>query len=131
MQCNACGEKIPSDYDVCPFCKAAIEHHPKKPLVNEIGVIGGEYGVSEKLNPKLWIILGVIAAVFGGILPGIISLVFAVKAKKLYDGGDYFTAASKLKIAKIFFWISAVIGFLSFIYNFVQIYDMLFVDYLL
>lgn len=83
-------------------------------------------------NPTLWIILNIIMIVLGCCctfsgIAGIIGLVFAIQGSNAVKAGDFATAQSKLKTAKILFFVSLglfVVG------NILGIVTGLFSDYL-
>lgn len=81
---------------------------PEQPQYNAQPVYNAQPASS--LNPTLWIILNIIMIVVGcccsipGIL-GIIGLVFAIQGNNAMKTGDMFTAANKLKTAKILFFV--------------------------
>lgn len=60
---------------------------------------------AEKPNTGLWIVLSVIELCCCNSIGGIIALVFSIIANASVDKGDFADAISKLKIAKIAFWI--------------------------
>lgn len=79
---------------------------------------------ASKLNPTLWIVLNAVMIVIGcccsitGIL-GIIGLVFAIQGNNAVTAGDMITAESKLKTAKILFFVAVGLWGLSFIFSLV------------
>ena len=64
---------------------------------------------------KLWLVVSIIALIFGAILTGAPGLALVVMAKSDWDQGKRDEALSKLKIAKILGIISIVIGVLVFL----------------
>lgn len=66
----------------------------------------------EKPNTTLWIILSAVSVLFC-CLPGIIALVFAIIANSNANANDISGVNSKLKAAKICFWIAIGLGIVS------------------
>lgn len=67
---------------------------------------------AEKPNTVLWIILSAVEIFTCCQLTGIISLIFSIIAHVSAEKGDFADAASKLKAAKISFWIGLALGIL-------------------
>ena len=66
----------------------------------------------EKPNTVLWIVLSAVEIFTCCQLTGIISLIFSIIAHISAEKGDFADAASKLKYAKISFWIGLSLGLL-------------------
>lgn len=63
-----------------------------------------------ELNTTLWIVLCAVESILCcSFIPGIFGLIFAIIAAVRKKNGEYADAASLLKIAKIAFWIGAVL----------------------
>ncbi len=106
---------------------------PEPPQYNSQPVYNAQPIQPEALpNPTLWIILNIVMIVLGCCcsfsgIAGIIGLVFAIQGSNAVKAGDLATAQSKLKTAKILFFVSLglfVVG------NILGIVTGLFSDYL-
>lgn len=106
---------------------------PEPPQYNSQPIYNAQPIQPEALpNPTLWIILNIVMIVLGCCcsfsgIAGIIGLVFAIQGNNAVKAGDLATAQSKLKTAKILFFVSLglfVVG------NILGIVTGLFSDYL-
>lgn len=69
----------------------------------------------ERPNTVLWIILSAAQTFLCCGITGIIGLIFSILGHVAADKGDFADAASKVRVAKILFWVGFVIGLLSLI----------------
>lgn len=67
----------------------------------------------ERPNTVLWIVLSAVEIFTCCQITGIISLIFSIIGHVSAEKGDYADAASKIKVAKISFWIGLSVGLLA------------------
>ena len=72
------------------------------------------YVPEEQLNTTLWIILGVVSALFCCTIGGIVTTVYAAKASGSEKAGDYYEAEDNLKKAKNWFIATVIVGIITF-----------------
>ena len=126
MNCKNCGAELNENASFCGNCGMKIENEQpayEEPVQQEVHteyqeetayvppVMPAEPVVSvERPNTVLWIVLSAIAMVLCCRTAGLISLVFSIIGHVSAEKGNYADAAKKIKIAKICFWVGAVLG---------------------
>ncbi len=137
MFCQNCGSPVGEGEKFCRNCGAKIETIPTPAPVYEAPEkeekIAGSYSapvyeapktvepaapVEAMPNTTLWIILGAVSLFFCCI-PGIVSLIFAIKASTCVSANNIAGANKDIKAAKIWFWVSIGLGVASGILGFI------------
>lgn len=116
MNCKNCGAEIDEKDSFCPYCG---EKHEQIITPNTVHREGNcEEEVSEAPNTTLWIIIGVLSALFCCMIGGIVTTVYAAKASGNVSAGDIELAKHNIKNAKTWFITTIVIGIVT---NFIAI----------
>ena len=113
MICKNCGAEINDDSAFCKYCGEKTGN-PETIFNTPFPNNKKAYVPEEQLNTTLWIILGVVSALFCCTIGGIVTTVYAAKASGSEKAGDYYEAEDNLKKAKNWFIATVIVGIVTF-----------------
>lgn len=141
ITCPECGQNISNMADKCPHCGLPQSHfnsqatiaqpnpqpapqpqmgaqlcypyqQPQQPQMNAFGNYNGGR-MAQPVKPDSYMALAIISLIIGGLLFGIISLVYSSKVDSLYANGNYTEAISASNSAKIWAIVGIALGVIS------------------
>ena len=106
--CKNCGKELSENDSFCPNCGTKLEYwNVSENSPNTVCREGAP--VYEEPNATLWIVIGVLSAIFCCLIGGIITTVFAVKADRFQKEGKFYPAATALEMAEGWFAFTMII----------------------
>ena len=109
MNCKKCGAELDKDDTFCPFCGEYCNVSESSP----VSVHREGSSVYEKPDTTLWIILGVVSAIFCCLIGGIGTTIYAAKASGNLSAGNIAQANENIEKAKKWFLATVIIGVIS------------------
>lgn len=135
ITCPECGQNISNMADKCPHCglpqsqfnsqttvmqpkpqyQGGVQSHPQYPYQQPANTFGNHSeGMDVKpVKPENYMSLAIISLIIGGLLFGIVSIVYSSKVDALYANGCYTEAISASNNAKIWSIVGIALGVLS------------------
>lgn len=108
MYCRYCGRTNPDGVAKCTHC-GAVMTGTGAVYVPQPTPLGFTQGGSKPYN---YLVPAILVTLFCCIPLGVASIVFAAQVDSKWNGGDYVGATQSADRAKLFFWLSLVLGFI-------------------
>lgn len=111
--CKNCGKELSENDSFCPNCGTKLEYwNVSENSPNTVCREGAP--VYEEPNATLWIVIGVLSAIFCCLIGGIGTTVYAAKASGNISAGDIAQANENIEKAKKWFLATVIVGAIVF-----------------